>query len=222
MTLTKKVVTLANEYFELKEDTPIEYSHMQYPKLLALMHFDIHRYSIDDFGTIMTMDTNAMFGMMKLSTYVFTPSRGISVPFLLIDTMLMKKKALAYVEYYDCTKDGAIMDSSYDQQTEFKNLPNYNEKPAWYIGRRTPYSLIKEKGNNSQEQLDDMVFTCLKRYLETAKKAPKNLNNLIGLKNFQQEMLDKGNPSSDTLNKVLGKKGARTFFETVIMPVDKN
>ena len=67
-----------------------------------------------------------------------------------------------------------------------------------------------------------MVLTCLKRYLDTAKKAPKDLNNLIGLKNFQQEMLDKGNPSGDTLNKVLGKEGARIFFETVIMPVDKN
>ena len=49
-----------------------------------------------------------------------------------------------------------------------------------------------------------------------------NPDNLIGLYNFQQEMLDKGNPSSETLNKVLGKEGARTFFEKVIMPVKLN
>ncbi len=182
MPLTDKVIKEANNYFELKENIPIEYACMKYPKLLAMMHFEVHRYNIDDFGTIMTMDTNAMFGMMKLSTYVFTPSKGASVPFLLIDTMQMKKKALAYVEYYDCTKEGAIMDSSCNQQKEFASFKDYDEKPAWYISKRTTYSLIKEKGENSQEQLDDMVLTCLKRYLETAKNAPKDSNNLIGLK----------------------------------------
>ena len=221
MSLTNKAIQEANNYFSLKEDTPIEYAHTKYPKLLPIMRFEVHRYSVDNFGTITTMDTNAMFGMMKLSTFVFTPSIGLNVPFLLIDTMCMKNKSLAYVEYYDCTKDGASLPEADKQVNEFAKFKDYNEKPAWYINRRTPYSLIKEKGDNSQDDLDNMVLTCLKRYLEGALNCGINSDNLIGLYNFQQEMLDKGNPSSETLDKVLGKEGAKTFFEKVIMPVNK-
>ena len=221
MLLTDKVIEETNKYFSLKEDTPVEYAYMKYPKLLPIMHFKVHRYNVDNFGTITTMDTNAMFGMMKLSTFVFTPSIGLNVPFLLIDTMCMKNKSLAYIEYYDCTKDGANLPEIDNQVVEFAKFKDYDEKPAWYISRRTPYSLIKEKGDNSQEELDNMVLTCLKRYLKGAKSSGINADNLIGLYKFQQEMLDKGNPSSETLNKVLGKDGARIFFEKVIMPVYK-
>ncbi len=219
MSLTDRAIQEANNYFSLKEDTPSEYLNMKYPKILPIMHFKVHRYKVDGFGTITTMDTNAMFGMMKLSTLVFTPSIGLNVPFLLIDTMTMKKKSLTYIEYYDCTKNGASLPCSDSQVNEFSKFKDYDEKAAWYVNRRTPYSLIKEKGDNSQEELDDMVLTCLKRYLEGAKSSDINKDNLIGLYNFQQEMLNKGNPSSETLNKVLGKDGAKSFFEKVIMPI---
>lgn len=220
LTLTQKAVAAAKRHFTLQEDTPAEYAAMRYPRLLPMMHFTVHRYRAEGFGTVMTMDTNAMFGMMRLSTLVFTPAAGAAVPFLLIDTMQMKKKSLAYVEYYDCTQNGAALPGAQQQPEEYKNFPDYAEKFAWYVARRTPYSLIKEKGENTQQQLDDMVLTCLERYLTAAQTAPKDAANLTGLRAFQQEMLDKGNPSSGTLNKVLGESGARTFFETVIMPVE--
>ena len=220
MTLTERAVAAAQKHFTLREETHAAYAAMQYPKLLPMMHFTVHRYRADGFGTVMTMDTNAMLGMMRLSTLVFTPAAGAAVPFLLIDTMQMKKKSLAYVEYYDCTGKAPALPGAENQRREFANFPDYAEKPAWYVARRTPYSLIKEKGDNTQQELDDMVLTCLERYLAAAEAAPKDPANLVGLRSFQQEMLDKGNPSSATLNKVLGEAGARTFFETVIMPVD--
>ncbi len=220
MTLTEQAVAAVQKQFMLQEDTPAVYAAMKYPKLLPMMHFTVHRYRADGFGTIMTMDTNAMFGMMRLSTLVFTPAAGATIPFLLIDTMQMKKKSLAYVEYYDCTQNGATLPGAEDQPKEFAAFPDYAEKSAWYVARRTPYSLIKKKGENTQQQLDAMVLTCLERYLAAAKTAPKDPANITGLRNFQQEMLAKGNPSSTTMNKVLGEAGARIFFETVIMPVD--
>ena len=64
-----------------------------------------------------------------------------------------------------------------------------------------------------------MSLTCVKRYIDTAISAPKYEENIAGLKKFQREMLDLGNPSSETLNKVFGLDGAKTFFENVIMPV---
>lgn len=218
--LTKDIVALAKEYLPLKEDTPAEYASMKYPKLLPMMRFTVHRYRAEGFGTVTTMNTSGMAGLMKLSTFVFTPSAGASIPFLLMDTMTMgKKKSLAYVEYYDCTANGAILPDASNQPKEFAHLSDYPETPAWYVNRRTPYSLIKQRGERSQKELDDMMLTCLKRYLASAKTAPKDAANLAGLKAFRQELCDKGNPSTGTMTKVLGAEGARRFFETAIMPL---
>ena len=217
--ISAAVVELAGRYLKLREITPARYASMKYPKLLPVMRFFVHQYEAEHFGNIMTMDTRAMGGMMKLSTIVLTPNGGKRLPFLLIDTMEMKKKSLAYVEYYDCTKDGAALPGADAQQEEFGGILDYAEKPAWYVERRTPYSLMKGGEGVVMEELDDMVMTCVKRYFEAMGNAEADEKNLVGLKAFQQDMCTLGNPSTDTMTKVLGADGAREFFENVIMPV---
>lgn len=205
--------------FSAQDITPKDYAAMRYPKWLPLMRFSCRQYALAGFGNLFTMDTLAMGGLMRLATLVFTPSAGASVPFLLIDTMQMKKKTLAYVEYYDCTAQGADLPHAAGQQAEFAALPDYAEKSAWYVARRTPYSLIKGGDGADAQALEAMVKTCLERYLQGAQTAAADPANLAGLADFQRDMLDKGNPSAPTLNKVLGEAGARKMFETAIMPV---
>lgn len=210
----------ASGVFPASEVTPASYAAMKYPKILPVMRFTCRQYALEGFGNLFTMDTNAMGGLMKLTTLVFTPSAGGEVPFLLIDTMEMKKKRLAYVEYYDCTAGGASLPESENQGAEFAALPDYGEKPAWYVAKRTPYSLIKGGEGADTGALDAMVRTCLERYLRAAGNARRDSDNLEGLRAFQRDMLTLGNPSSATLEKVLGKTGAETMFRTAIMPVE--
>lgn len=217
--ISAAVAELAKQILDVKEITPAQYASMKYPKLLPMMRFTVHQYEIEGFGHMMTMDTKAMGGMMKLSTIVLTPDSGKRLPFFLLDTMEMKKKSLAYVEYYDCTKDGAKLPGADGQLEEFKALPDYAETPSWYVDRRTPYSLIKGGEGAPMEELNQMILTCAKRYFEAVKGAETDAENLIGLKVFQKDMCTLGNPSTNTMTKVLGADGARTFFETVIMPV---
>lgn len=103
---------------------------------------------------------------------------------------------------------------------QYASLPDYAEKPAWYVARRTPYSLIKGGEGVDASALESMVVTCVDRYLEGAKSVPADPANLESLRAFQRDMLTLGNPSSATLEKVLGKKGAETMFRTAIMPVE--
>lgn len=217
--LIEQAVAAARTHFALREVTPAEYRKLQYPRLLPVMKFTAHQYKAEGFGNVMTLDTTAMGGRMRLATMVFTPSAGADMPLLLIDTMEMGKKSLAYLEYYDCTAAGAVFPAAAHQAEEYAHIPDYAEKPAWYVARRTPYSLIKQKGEQGQSELDEMVRTCLARYLAAAAAAPCHPENRAGLRQFQQDMIERGNPSSATMEKVLGKAGARTFFETVIMPV---
>lgn len=217
--LSQRVTALARASFPSQEVTPPKYAVMKYPKFLPMMRFTCHQYALEGFGNLFVMDTSAMGGMMKLSTMVFTPSAGRTVPFLLVDTMEMKKKRLAYVEYYDCTAAGASLPQAEGQKAEFAAIPDYAEKPAWYIARRTPYSLIKGGEGADGKVLEAMVMTCVERYLSGAKASPASSADLAGLAAFQRDMLTLGNPSSDTLNKVLGKEGAEAMFRTAIMPV---
>lgn len=219
MTISESIVKIAGEGAELRPVTPAQYIKMKYPRLLPLMRFNVSQYEVKGYGNLMTMDTNAMFGLMRLSTIVFTPSEGAALPFLLIDTMDMKNKHLAYVEYYDCTGGETVIPGSDKYVEKYREIPDYAEKEAWYIARRTPYSLIKGGENVSADALSSMVITCARDYLNAMKTAPKDPKNLVGLKSFQQDMMTLGNPSSDTLTKVLGDEGARGFFEKVIMPV---
>lgn len=219
-TVTGKVIQKTAAAFPAQEITPAQYASMRYPKFLPMMRFTCHQYTLEGFGNLFAMETRAMGGMMKLSTMVFTPYSGKSVPFFLVDTMEMKKKRLAYVEYYDCTARGASLPECEGQVEEFAALPDYAEKSAWYTSRRTPWSLIKGGERADAAALEAMVLTCVDRYLEGAKRAPVDPANLEGLRSFQHDMLTLGNPSSGTLTKVLGKEGAELAFKTAIMPVE--
>ncbi len=217
--LTNKISSIVASRLRAEEITAPDFANMQYPSWLPLMKFEVHQYGIEGFGQLMTMDTKMMGGLMKLSTIVFTPNRGMNIPFLLIDTMQMGKKNLAYVEYYDLTEGGAEPVHADSYKERFSHIPNYDETPAWYIERRTPYSLIKGGKGVSKEDLDNMVLFCLDCYLQAMNTAEVNEENIARLKHFQNEMVELGNPSTKTMTSVLGQQGAEDFFRNIVMPV---
>lgn len=203
-----------------EEVTAPDFANIQYPTWLTIMNFEIHQHHIGSFGQLMTMDTKMMGGLMKLSTIVLTPNSGINMPFLLIDTMQMPGKNLAYVEYYDLTENGANMTRSESYKERFSEIPDYDETPAWYIERRTPYSLIKGGKGVKKEKLDEMVLFCLDCYFDAMNSAQVNEKNIENLKKFQDEMVTLGNPSTKTMSKVLGSAdAAEYFFRRIVMPM---
>ncbi len=217
--LIRSLTAQVQAAFGLEEITPAAYRQLQYPRLLPMMKFSVRQYRVPGFGHLMTMHTDGMGGVMQLDTVVLTPGAGAAVPFLLIDTMEMKAKKLAYVEYYDCTAAGAVLPGAAGQKAEFAALPDYAEKPAWYIARRTPYSLIKGGKDADGAALQAMVTACVERYLAAAAAAEKSGENLAGLTALRDDLRDRGNPASGTLEKVLGPAQAKQFFDEVIMKI---
>jgi hypothetical protein len=66
----------------------------------------------------------------------------------------------------------------------------------------------------------ECVLVSVTSYREVMREAKKNPANLEGLKVFRERMIKDGNPSSEILNKVLGKEGAATFFRKCVMPLN--
>lgn len=207
--------------FPLEEVPADGYSRMRYPKWPVLMRFDVDRYEAAGFGHLMLMKTRAMGGMMNLVTASFTPGEGAEAPYLLIDMMKMGKKRTVFVEYYDCTGKNLRIPELDAVASGYRDVPEYAEKPAWYISERMPCSLIKGTADGSEERLLAMVRDSLSAYAAYCKAAPKDPENLDGLRAFQSRMITEGNPSSGTMEKVLGKDGAERFFRSVVMPVPK-
>lgn len=193
------------------------YSRFSYPKLIKLMKFDVRRYRINGFGNMMTMRTKGPFGM-RLLTMSFMPFEGNSVPYLLTDIMEVGKKRLIFVEYYDCTSERSEQPLLKRVCEKYSGVPDYEEKPAWYIGERTGYSMIKSLEADSKVSLSEIAADSIRAYKKSAFSAGKSGENLAGLMKFRERMINEGNPSSDILKKVFGEKGAADFFKKCVMP----
>ena len=194
-----------------------EYTNMKYPSLLPLMRFRVDQYNIDGYGHVMMMHTTTKMGM-ELITMSFMPSESVNLPYLLIDSMSMKKKRCVFVEYYGCGEEDLIDHSLKEVYDKWSFLPDYIEKDNWYIRERRPYSLIK---SGEENELTDMALDSVKAYLGSISELKFVPEYEDKLRNFRERMIVEGNPSSKTLNMLLKRDGARVFMERVIMPIKK-
>ena len=216
---------LTERFAQTVATTPIDenpYAEMKYPRVLPMMHFTTRQYRAEGFGRVFAMYTKAMGGLMQLSTVVFTPCCGGNVPLLLIDSMAMGKKRAAFVEYYDCTLGETVgVEKLRAVHEKYASLPDYAEKPAWYIAERTDYSLIK--GGEDDAALLGMLLDSVEAYAAVASQnTAQSQANKEGLAKFVERMVTQGNPSSETMNKVLGTDGAESFFRNAVMPLTLN
>ncbi|MBR0451155.1 MAG: hypothetical protein IJI78_04110 [Oscillospiraceae bacterium] len=197
---------------KLPED---KYSHMKYLSFLPFMHFYVDQYELEGFGHVMSMHTTTKMGM-ELLTLSFMPNSGKNLPYLLMDSMTMKDKRCVFVEYYGCGNrdlNDAALKKVYE---EYRSLPDYNEKPGWYISEREPYSLIKA---GTEEELTGMAEASLDAYLSSIDSSVVDPGYTRQLEAFRKRMIEDGNPSSKTLEMLLKKDGAVRFMKEVVMPL---
>lgn len=215
--LKQKAVSLISESNAvlLPED---RHTNMKYPKILPIMRFRVDRYKVPGFGHVMLMHTTTKMGM-ELLTMSFMPSESVDLPYLLVDAMSMKKKRCVFVEYYGCGMEELSDDALKDVYDDYRDLPDYEEKENWYIKERMPYSLIK---TGMPDQLVSMASDSIKAYLGSVSTTRFIPDYRDKLRSFRERMITQGNPSSKTFNMLLKEDGARTFMETVIMPLEES
>ena len=212
--LKKETEELLAEKVTSVKVTDGRYEHMRYPRIVPLMDFYVDQYELNGFGHLMVMHTKTKMGM-ELLTMSFMPD-DILLPYLLIDAMEMKKKRCVFVEYYGCGQEGLCEDRLFAVHEKYHSLPEYDEKPGWYISERRPYSLIK---SGTEEELLSMAKDSVSAYLSSIKEAghsPEYREKLIA---FRRRMITEGNPSSKTLEMLLKKDGAVSFMKEVVMPI---
>lgn len=212
-------MTVRTEFLFGREYTDLHsrrYDRFSFPSFPALMDFRVRRSCVYGFGNMMTMHTQTPFGMEML-TCAFTPYEGGDVPFFLIDIVLSKGKQTVFTEYYDCTvskKPHPLLSEVYDK---YRDIPPYDERPAWYVGERAEYSLIKAVPEG--EDISGIITDSVRAYRDEALSAGKDRRNLKGLCAFRSRMTEEGNPSLPVLRLVFGRDGAKRFFNRCVMPM---
>ena len=193
-----------------------EYTDMAFPSIVKIMKFRTDRYALEGFGKLMVMHTTTKMGM-ELLTLSFMPSNGLNVPYFLLDAMSMKKKRCVFVEYYGCGNENLECGALKELYESQRLLPDYTEKPNWYVAERESYSLIK---TGSEQQLTGMAEKSVRAYLSLIPLAHEDPQYKEQLRAFRQRMIDDGNPSSSTLHMLLGRYGAERFMKKEVMPLD--
>src|SRR5574344_124449 len=215
------------QYISAQKCDITPYADMTWPRVIPFMKLHAEQYTADGFGTLMTLSTRAAGNFLTVETAVFTPGAGINMPLLLVDASVTKQKCIVFAEFYDCTT-GRLPQPELEKNAEqFSGLHDYEEKPAWYIRERAPYSLIKSVSPGEAEYLRRMARCTIQTYLEAVRKNSdkpvsddERSGNILNLHAFQNRMVTEGNPSSSVLRRVLGKTEAEKFFRTIIMPVE--
>ncbi len=214
--MRKDAEELLKQKGQVREIVDERYARMKYPKFLPLMRFETKQYMICEKVRLMIMHTRTKMGM-ELLTMSFMPD-GVMIPYLLLDAMSMKKKRCVFVEYYGCGCDRLDESGLEEVFEKHRDLPDYEEKDNWYIKERRPYSLIK---TGSEEELLTMAHDSLNAYLDLIPEAGYDEKYERDLMNFRDRMISEGNPSSSTMEMLLGKKGSIDFMKEVVMPLSE-
>ena len=216
------IVNKVKSKFELQQYDINEFESFSYPKYIKVFEFSVDQYKIENLGNMCILDGRSALGL-SLITVVFTPSRELDIPFVIIDFVEIRNKSTVFVEFYNehmTNKDYIkILDSKLkDKNNYYEFLEDYIEKPNWYVPLRNKYSPLKKGGKEDKEVLMNMILDYLDEYLNfvsSTNNEERNLKN-IDLEEFIEDLIVKGNPSSNILKKALGDDGYNRFCREII------
>lgn len=216
------IVNKVKSKFKLQQYDINEFESFSYPKYINLFKFNTKQYKIEKLGNMCILEGSSILGL-SLLTVVFTPNRELDIPFVIIDFVEVRNKSTVFVEFYNehmKNKDYIkILDTKLkDKNNYYKGLEDYIEKPNWYVPLRNKYSPLKKGGKEDKEILMNMILDYLDEYLNFVSSINNEECNLknIDLEEFIEDLIVKGNPSSNILKKALGEDGYNRFCRDII------
>lgn len=202
----------------IKEVDAKEYKNI---KLSAFMKFKVDQYEVKDFGNMSVMRLN--MGLMKMLTVVFSPFKK-DMPLLSLDFMIVGGVRKYYAEFYELIDDKNEMHKEWLGKynaiiTKYSDLQSFSAKEAWY---ESLLCSVAYKQFKSGQDLRFMEFytELLGKYIEAIKTYPLIEEGRLAekkrlIKEYSDNLINKGGISTDTFKKKLGAEKTRDFFDKV-------
>ena len=177
------------------------------------MKFLIHSYKVGDIGYLSVLNMSAMLGLMKMETVVFSPIT-IDVPLFSFDYIKALGNETLLVDIYDlCVNKGKTYQNLVDLKEKYKDLPNSELKPRWYDSLRCDGFLAK-RGKKLTKKFEGACEDYLNEFDSILKNGdavdPKAKR--VPLKEYVDGLFDKGAPTTEQFNKILGEEKARDMY----------
>lgn len=220
--LKLEVLNKVKAKFKLQKCNMKDFKSFSYPKYIKILKFSVEQYKVRNLGNMCILEGKSILGL-SLFTVVFTPARGYDIPFVIIDFIQMRNKLTVFVEFYNDhmqNKDyiRVLNRNLIYKKDKYKFIENYIETDNWYVDLRNKYSPLKKGSKENKSVLINMILDYLDEYLnfvECINKRDKGMKNKE-LEIFINNLVVKGNPSSQILKKALGNEGYDRFCREII------
>lgn len=210
--MIQKFNELVREKFNVNERSIGEYASVK----AKGMKFQIHSYEIEGLGAYSTLSMNAMLGLMKMETIVFTPLY-VDAPLFSYDRIFAMKNDTLIVELYNTLVGEYDLSPLAEIKKASDSYTDHDLGEHWYdYLKMSPRISKREKvGKNN---FDEYTISFINGYLDSLNTAAESNPAVKRMKTseYVDGLFANGGPSTDQFIKIMGRDIAYDLFTKYI------
>lgn len=182
------------------------------------MKFDIKSFKVEGVGYCSVIKMNAMFGLMKMDTFVLNPVDK-DMPLFSFDLISVMGNLTLLVEMYDTRVN---KDESYQRilslKDEYSSLNDHDLGTHWYDYMKLPTSIAKKVKKKMKGNLEELAKRYYELYLGYLKES-KDVDPALKQKEsdaYVAGLFENGGPSTDQFVKMIGREKAEELFSKYV------
>ena len=183
------------------------------------MTFTLSAYDIEGFGSLSVIDMSAMFGLMKMESFILTAEEK-DLPLFSGDFIKAAGRCTLIEEFYD-TMITALDEKSANEyravKAQFASLPAYKTGEHWYDDIRYDFSLAATD-RSLEKRKERITAAYLKAYLRNVRRAPacEAAEKKAKTKAYVDGLFANGGPAVNQFKRLFGEEKAREIFEGIV------
>lgn len=210
-----KLLALIDSYYPLKKNDVGEFETFD----LNGMNITVKSYLAVGLGYISCMTGDSL--MFKMDTLVINPIYK-DIDEFSYDRIIGFGSDNIFLELFDMTIDKSKQSSLIDKLNilleGYQDIPEQSHKANWYDSILLSTSIDKKGDINLRKRFDDLAYAYLNIYLSNSleTKTPDLAIKQETIKNYCNNLLKHGGPSTDAFMKTKGKDFTEKFYRKVL------
>ena len=210
-----KLLALIDSYYHLKKNDVGEFETFD----LNGMNITVKSYLAAGLGYISCMTGDS--SMFKMDTLVINPIYK-DIDEFSYDRIIGFDSDNIFLELFDMTIDKSKQSSLIDKLNilleGYQDIPEQSHKANWYDSILLNTSIDKKGDINLRKRFDDLAYAYLNIYLSNSleTKTPDLAIKQETIKNYCNNLLKHGGPSTDAFMKTKGKDFTEKFYRKVL------
>lgn len=194
----------------------------EYAKLkVSGMNFTVQRFYAEGLGHVSVMVASGFFGLMKMDTFIITPTEK-DMPLFSYDRVLAMGNDTLIFELYDTLLTETDLSGLDEVKKGAAYLPDHDLGEHWYDSIKLPVSLAKKGKRKHRRDFDTTAIHYLAKYLMLAENAsccaeePKREKASV----YVEGLLTHGGPSTDVFKKGIGAEKTADLFRKILFATE--